>query len=227
MKKGYILLIFGFIIIAIGVVLAPHKTSTISQAPQTPSEATTTANTVTGMTKFTDKEFGFSFWYPSTWHVTPLKDRPFGAQLAGGNVVKSWSVGQAGTEIVVQAFHSTLLTITDTGGAGPFGPIKYFFDPKDHAWKVVSLDSNATTTITTFNNTMGGLHMFNGTSRFNTRIIPISADNFVVIGDGGGTDSTYLSKTVVALDPDVAKPLSDKDQNVVIKEAADYYNKIY
>jgi hypothetical protein len=66
-------------------------------------------------------------------------------------------------------------------------------------------------------NTMGGLHMFGGTSRFDTSIVPLTANNFVVIGDGGAANATALTRTIVATDPAVATPVSASDQTKTIE----------
>jgi len=59
--------------------------------------------------------------------------------------------------------------------------------------------------------------MFGGTSRFDTSIIPLSAENFVIVDDGGGANATPLAKTVVALDPSVATPDSAAVQTQTIQ----------
>lgn len=180
---------------------------------------------VAGMKQYTDSDFGFSFWYPAKWQVTSDTTNLSATNLQGGNLVKRLSVkNEAGDYISIQEFHSPNLTITDSGGAGPFGPITYYFNPFLHSWMVIPSDEAGTgikpaaKVITTFTNTMGGLHMLGGTSRFDTVIIPLSADNFVVVSDGGGVNSRYLSNTVVALDPSVATPVS-KDQQIKVIHA--------
>jgi hypothetical protein len=55
----------------IDVYLQPSTTSTPTTDTQTPSAGAKTGEiSVAGMTKYTDSEFGFSFWYPTSWGVT-------------------------------------------------------------------------------------------------------------------------------------------------------------
>lgn len=177
-----------------------------------------------GMQKYTDLDFGFSFWYPKSWPVaadpnalTPIRD---------GRTFRTLRVG----DIIIREVYSATMSIIDTGGAGPFGPVKYFFNPSTHAWMTTAPKgtptggSGATTTITSFINTMGGLHMLGGTSRFDTNIIPLSAENFVVVSDNGGANADYLAKTIVALDPKVATPISLVEQIQTIQAEANAYS---
>lgn len=186
---------------------------------------------VTGMKQYIDTDFGFSFWYPETWKVVSDLTSLSETNLQGGNVVKKLRVeNETGDYVAIQEFDSLTSLITDSGGAGPFGPVTYFFDPTTNSW-IVGLNEEArmgtkpaTTTITTFTNTMGGLHMFSGTSRFNTVIIPLRPNRFVVINNGGGINSQDLSNTVTALDPSVATPLSVEEQIKIIRAEADSYS---
>lgn len=179
---------------------------------------------VAGMKHYTDSDFGFSFWYPAKWQVVSDTADLSTTNLQGGSLVKRLYVkNDTGTVIWIQQFHSPTFTITDSGGAGPHGPITYYFNPSTHSWMVIVSDGAGTgikpaaKAITTFVNTMGGLHMFGGTTRFDTMIIPLSAQNFVVISDGGEVNSHYLSNTVVALDPSVATPVSQEQQIKIIQ----------
>jgi hypothetical protein len=196
--------------------------SGISPTGAPPGQTTPPVVAVAGMKEYTDSSFGFSFWYPSTWSVTVPVNPPFGAQLQDATVVATLGlqpIGQTYPDIIIKEAHSTTRTITDTGGAGPIGPITYYFDASSHLWMtssdVTGQDFNVPANISI--NTMGGLHMFAGTSRFDTSIIPLSADNFVVIGDGGGANATAVAKTVVATDPSVATPVSAEDQITTIQ----------
>ncbi len=188
------------------------------QTPATPAGDMPTVS-VAGMRQYTDTKFGFSFWYPDNWTVTVPVNPPFGAQLQGGTVVATLGLqpaGQAYPSIILKEFHSDTTSITDTGGAGPIGPITYYFDKASHLWMTTSAIADGVTDITKpadiSNNSMGGLHLFGGTSRFDTNIIPLSAQNFVVMSDGGASNATVAAKTVVALDPAVATPVSVAEQ---------------
>ena len=46
---------------------------------------------------------------------------------------------------------------------------------------------------------MSGLFIFGGMSRFDTSIIPLSPNKFVVVRDGGGANADYLAKTVTEI----------------------------
>jgi hypothetical protein len=208
----------------------PASTTSATTAPVTTTTGTTGGGTTTtppssqsvsvaGMQEYTDSNFGFSFWYPDTWTVTTPTNAPFGPKLQNVSVVAELGLqpaGQTYPDILIQEAHSTTRTITDTGGAGPIGPITYYFDTTSHLWMTTNSEDNGQPTTPVAanisNNTMGGLHLFGGTSRFNTEIIPLSADNFVVIGNGGDANSDALAKTVLATDPSVATPVSTAEQ---------------
>jgi hypothetical protein len=217
-----------------GIQTASTTSDTSSTSSSTPvpgnSSSSSVKINVAGMRQYIDADFGFSFWYPNDWHVIETKSLPFGDNIREGNIVKEFSIGQSETEIVLQEVHSPTLSIIDTGGAGPFGPVKYFFNPSIHSWMSAypqggdNGESSATTTIKTFTNTMGGLHMFPGTSRFDTTIIPLSAANFVVLSDGGGFSASKLAVTIVASDPSVATPVSKTEQIKTIQSEAGAYN---
>jgi hypothetical protein len=53
----------------------------------------------------------------------------------------------------------------------------------------------------------------------------LSADNFLDISDNGGENATYLQKTVIAIDPSVATPVSKDQQLQTIKAEAQAYSK--
>jgi hypothetical protein len=186
------------------------------------------------MQEYTDAHFGFSFWYPDGWQVTTVTNPPFGAQIQNGTIVKKMSVGNASDTwaIVIEEVNSPTMTITDTGGAGPFGPVTYYFDTSNKSWMKVTGEESAgvpvaTTTANVSVSTMDGLSMFSGTSRFDTTIIPISTStsssgvNFLVISDGGTVNATTLAKTVTATNPSaiisVDTPVSVAEQTQIIQ----------
>jgi hypothetical protein len=186
---------------------------------------------VEGMSKYTDKDFGFSFWYPSDWKITETPLTSENINSFPGGVVEKWlSVGQPGG-VMIAEIYSKYGSITDTGDAGPFGPIKYFFNSQDHAWMVAwpqggyegGPASTATTTADVSKNTMGGLHMLGGTSRFDSTVVPLSAHNFLFIHDGGGANARLLTSTITATDASVATPLSGAEQVKVIQAEKDAY----
>jgi len=238
MKKSYLYTVIIILVVILAVVLFTNHSKTVQTVSTQPVVTTTSPVTptnptsptapapiaVAGMKEYTDSSFGFSFWYPSTWTVTTPVNPPFGVQVTGGTVVATLGLQPAGQTypfIQIKEVHSVNRTVTDTGGAGPIGPITYYFDPTTHLWMTTSAITTGTTNVTTpaniSINTMGGLHMFGGTSRFDTSIIPLSAENFVIVDDGGGANATPLAKTVVALDPSVATPDSAAVQTQTIQ----------
>ncbi len=237
MKKIYPYIVILLLVIIAVILYLNFHVKTVS-APVTSSTGTTTPVTtptapvssrisVAGMKQYTDAKFGFSFWYPNTWTVTTPVNPPFGAQIQGATVVATLGlqpIGQTYPSIIIKEAHSANRTITDTGGAGPIGPITFFFDPTTHLWMTTSAIADGTNNVTKpadiSVNTMGGLHMFGGTSRFDTSIIPLSADNFVVISDGDGATARALEKTVTASDPSVATPVSAAEQTQTIQAEA-------
>jgi hypothetical protein len=228
MKKSYLYIIIAVLLIAAIVLYIHPRASSVAEPVDSVPVATTTnpvtttptqAIAVAGMKEYTDPSFGFSFWYPSNWQVSSgIPSFDDGNNVADATVVKKLTVGvpnQTENFITIKEAHSTTRTFTDTGGAGPIGPITYFFDTNSHLWMTRSdiTGANVTTAADISNNSMGGLHLFGGTSRFDTTIIPLSADNFLMISDNGGEASaTALAKTVLATDPSVATPVSAADQ---------------
>ena len=179
MNKNTTIGILILIVIAILAYLAfrPHpatvSVTTTATIPTTGASVSgTTAPTpisVDGMTKYTDASLGFSFWYPSNWTVIPSpQNLPFGARLQSATVVKKLALqapGESSPDILIQEARSTTRTITDTGGAGPIGPVTYYFDTTTHLWMMTASpdEGGQTTAANISNNTMGGLHEFAGT----------------------------------------------------------------
>jgi len=199
---------------------------TINITGGTPSSS----DSVPGMSKYTDADFGFSFWYPSGWKVTKMQTSDAWVQTEGGTVAAVLGIGKTNPEIKIEEVISSGMTITDTGGGGPLGSISYWFDTNEHAWMTTKNTgglaggagaNNAFADVR--KNTMGGLHMLSGTSRFDTSVIPLSAHNFVIVNDGGGVNAGYLAPTIVATDPSVATPLSAAEQIKTIQAEKDAY----
>lgn len=237
MKKNIAIVLLLIVIGVLGyLVLKPKATDvSITNTPAQPTDTTSGGSpvksqdplleqgSIKGMKQYTDTSFGFSFWYPSTWQVIVSPQAlAFGAQLTNVTVVKKIGLqapGETYPSILIQEAHSTTRTITDTGGAGPIGPVTYYFDATNHLWMTTPPEGDGATKPADISiNTMGGLHMFGGTSRFDTSIIPLSANNFVVIGDNGGANARVVAQTVVALDPKVAVPVSKEQQAQIIEQ---------
>ncbi len=208
--------------------------------------------TVAGMQKYTDSNFGFSFWYPNTGSVqvipTDAKQpgidvNAYSGILYGANT-KILKTIQA-PEFTINEVYSPNMSILSSVDAGPGGSNydKYFFDPQTHTWMYASdggpaqITHGGTTAADVSNNTMGGLHIFQGYTRFGIKnIIPLSAQNFLVFyskcsdatdylcSQGSGKDKFNKSvQTIVATDPSVATPVSATLQTQAVQAEANAY----
>lgn len=152
---------------------------------------------VPGMTKYTDADFGFSFWYPSGWTVTSASGVA-GTKDWAGNLLKGRIVIKGdGVEIDIDKSHSDERTYkVNQGACGYCGPLTYYFDTALHTWMTVHPDglsgapdatpeqmaaSKAPKPADVSNNTMGGLHIFNTGQKESAAIIPLSARDFLYI----------------------------------------------
>jgi hypothetical protein len=203
-------------------------------------------SSVSGMSKYTDADFGFSFWYPSGWRVASIVSKP--ELFQAGTYVKTLVIiGGQSEEIDIIESHSDDMTYAVTPGAcGYCGNVKYFFDPSLHTWmKVYPYGPNGAPSATAedvakaqipvaadvSNNTMGGLHMFSTEQKENATIIPLSARDFLYVVGATYTvrcatacgdpsvkgDMSFLAKTIVATDPSVATPVSQAQQTAIIE----------
>jgi hypothetical protein len=222
----WILIIVILLIMVGGMYIYSNKTTTTTTTPSTTTS--TPSLIVPTMQEYTDADFGFSFWYPNGWQVTTVTNPPFGAQIQNGTIVRKLSVGNASDTwaIVIEEVNSPTMTITDTGGAGPFGPVTYFFNTPQSTWMKVTGEESAgvpvaTTTADVSVDTMGGLPMFSGTSRFDTTIVPLNTQNFLVVSDGGTVNATALAKTITPTNPSVipsaVAPVSEAEQTQIIQ----------
>ena len=229
----------------------PHPAATTQAAstthaavvPPAPTHRDYTSAT-TSMSQYTDTDFGFSFWYPSSWTVT--KTTPTSKDDQGwfkdGSVMSvlevhgtRWSNG-----VTIEEFYSPSLAITELGetmSASPVGVDQtYYFDTHAHAWMYKNLTDETNRPSGTISpadishNTMGGLHIFEGAARYATNVIvPLSASNFLDIslnGDIGFADERYLADTITATDPSVATPTSTEVQLQTIQAEKDAYGAL-
>ena len=205
-------------------------------ASTVPGTVNNSGLSVPGMSEYTDRTFGFSFWYPGSWAVTDPSTKDSYLSLAGGKVVKSIFIGSRndnGDGILIQEFTSSAKSITDNSDCGPADDcptsLTYRFDPSIHSWLSQTTNHGGAITakvLTTFDNSMGGLHLLKGMARFGDDIIvPLSASNFLVISPGyaGATNQAPLAATVLATDPAVATPLGlDKQMETIRTEGLLY-----
>ncbi len=175
---------------------------------------------VPGMTKYTDADFGFSFWYPAGWTVSPSIRTPI--MYASQGFVRSFLVSRDSRAFLV----SELISRSGISFTAGMWTDKFFFDSTEHAW-MHSVDGTVergsaganTSYADVTTNSMGGLHIING------QVIPLSADHFVVVEDSSPSsgDPQALIKTIVATDPSVAAPVSVQEQIKTIQVEKDAY----
>jgi hypothetical protein len=191
---------------------------------------------VPGMRQYTDVSFGFSFWYPSDWHVdlsaaqdSLLEDGSLSMKI----IVSSPKSPNDG--IAIEEFVSHRTSIKDNSSCGPSdacaSALQYYFDAPTHTWMVTRWGfgpnlPESTAAANVSNNSMGGLHILQGNARFGDDVIvPLSATHFVVVRNvsAGTNQVSYLAKTIVALDPTVATPWNEDLQVQIIKAEATAY----
>lgn len=191
------------------------------------------AVSATGMSQYTDSNFGFSFWYPSGWTVNQVG--PTMQRFSGGQVTKELSIASPhGRSITLDevVFPSDSLTTGDAGCVAT-----YAFDAVSSGWtQTVSNCDGATNTPTPYRpsgvTTMGGLITFASQEGLSTvfRIVPLSwssaRKSLVITGENTGFNRGQeipLVNTVVATDPSVATPLSTAQQTTTIQAEKDAY----
>src|SRR3990167_292494 len=153
--------------------------STVTQTQATVS--------VPGMQKYTDADFGFSFWYPSTWTVKSVGT--WEGSWGDGTTVKRIVVGPEGQAITLFEVSSATRSITIGNPAKSGMEETYYFDSTLHTWMYKhdgasgSSEKLITEPANVSSNTMGGLHMFTGRGTFGLNIaVPLSARTFVIAG---------------------------------------------
>jgi len=206
------------------------------------------AVSVPGMSEYTDASFGFSFWYPSSDTVVPTQYTSVqdGSYLYGTETVIVRHI--KAPEFSIDEVVSPTMSVLSSVDPGPFGSDvdKYFFDANTHTWMYTSDGgpkgaAGGTTPADVSNNTMGGLHIFIGYTRFGNKvIIPLSATHFLALSSscnaatdydcGSASDPTsgynrFMDsvKTIVATDPSVATPVSAAEQQATIQAEQQAY----
>jgi PKD repeat protein len=180
---------------------------------------------VPGMSKYTDADFGFSFWYPTCMAIgASVGSSPshFGGRE---NKIITISFGKKSIYVYEIDSQDRSVTIRYSGMGEYFGPSIFYFDAQNHVWMSKPLPesgSSQTPVLADVSNyTMGGLHIFSAPMGHGSyaQIVPLSARHFlVVVGLHGAadeslnTDPTPLIKTIVATDPSVATPVSAVEQ---------------
>jgi hypothetical protein len=178
---------------------------------------------VAGMSEYTDSNFGFSFWYPTGWSVS--SQTPSQNQF-GGVSIKTIIISPSGnpdTETTLTEVQ-TSKTITVSGD---LISTSYYFDGNAGSWMTYSSQYPTPAIANTSVNTMGGLHVFSTGDVFETDVIPLSATNFIVVGNSEASAadvSDPLTKTIVATSPVVATPVSTAQQTATIQAEANAYD---
>ncbi len=183
---------------------------------------------VSGMKNYTDSDFGFSFWYPSSWSVNT------GNAQYGNTTVKRlgiYPLNQPDLGVYLDEVIPSDRSI-GVGNSAKSGMVeKYYFDASAHTWMYSHTDESGiqgdkvfTGPANVSTNTMGGLHMFTGAGTFGENIaVPLSATRFVVSEVTGENNPLQLVKTIVATDPSVATPVSASQQREIIQAEKDDY----
>jgi hypothetical protein len=228
LKQGYIrnkILIWTVVVIVVGgglYLLLSYKTPSLITPP-----IKNPINTY-GMSKYDDSNYGFSFWYPSALQITTTATQD-NTSFPGGTAVENLQIGSMGSTTVF-VVNSPTSTITDepSDHASPIGQTEYFYDKTTQQWMVTFPQGNdnggSSTAITVANIskiTMSGLIMLPSGKRFDTTIIPINTNEFLVITDGGGSSFTSeLAETVAQANTSVNTSLQ---ATILQAEAAAYF----
>ena len=165
---------------------------------------------VAGMSKYTDSDFGFSFWYPNGWTVIKHK--------SGSGSFSPWEITITNPQNTTQN-----LAILETTSDSAVNNIEgYYFDSRLSTW--MQQESNTPPQAADIsNNTMGGLHVFPGNEQ---SIIPLSANKFLSVSANDVTNTVQwgqLANTIVATDSSVATPVSTAQQIAAIQAEASAY----
>lgn len=187
---------------------------------------------VSGMSKYSEPSFGYSFWYPLHWKVTeePVASPDDSGWFQDGKIVKALSVtgghNPEGGEIglTIEEFSSTSHSITEmAAGSSPVaGNGKYYFDDTTQNWMEAALGDETEgeppeqSPADISDRTMGGLPIFWGARRHGSEsIVPLDADRFLVLTTnyvGGDTFQYVLAKTIVSAPGGATAALSAKEQ---------------
>jgi hypothetical protein len=163
-----------------------------------------------GMKQFTEKKYGFSFWYPGSLKVTATASND-DKSFPGGVLVETLQIGEPGG-VAVRVVNSPQGAITDepNGHAAPIAQTELFMDAAMQTWMLRFPEGDGSGKpveakgIDLSKKTIGGLPMVATGARFDTTIIPLSKTRFIVVQDGGGATFTkQLAVTVAAVNAKV------------------------
>lgn len=192
----YVVIILGIVIVIALAALLLIPTSHTEPAP-VPQSADGT---------YVDTTFGTIFTYPKgeSIKVTPMNDTK---EFPGAKIVKSIEIGESGGVIVYEVLAGYDDSITDEpdGHASPIAQTKYFYDIPSRSWMVAYPEGRddggdvASSTARAIGTTDGGLPIFLSGRRFDSRIIPISTSQFIVVTSGGGASTEAIAQSVKAI----------------------------
>jgi len=248
--KGFIGILPLFAIIAVlvatvggGAYYLTHKTpaaqspfyepvsntqTTVFAAPaQTPSAGSDIS--VPGMSKYTDADFGFSFWYPSGWSSpTPVPaSTAEGAigilPMQGGRVVKTLQLKTDGpNSLYIQEIDSSAGLLFNAGNGYVFT-----FNIGAQQWMNEDLLTKKSSAMDMSQKTMGGLYLL-----YYGAFVPLGTEKFIAVGSNNGNNPygevlpiTPFDKTIMATDPAVATPVSAAEQIKIIQAEKDAYTQ--
>jgi hypothetical protein len=129
---------------------ADGRIGTSNSVPLTISAAQTSAISVSGMSKYTDPDFGFSFWYPSTWTITQsgaTHDENNDASISGYTIQKTLHL-EPPDDVPPEYANRDGITISEVSTAGSlafasstkvmggitYSTVRYYFDSSKREW---------------------------------------------------------------------------------------------
>jgi hypothetical protein len=191
---------------------------------------------VPNMSRYTDKRFGFSLWYPAAWKILdePVVDATRGGWFPDAKIVKQLRIrnpAKAPTGVIVEEVEAPA-GLTELGRSKSPSPVgideRYFFDSKLQQWMCAQLsalpDGTRPTTapVNVLRRTMGGLPMFLGAVRGgNEVLVPLDETHFLaILGLDVDSSHMYLAETVMATNPDAGKPANAQVQRETIQREA-------
>ncbi len=179
-----------------------------AQTPPTESLATTTQATtqvsVLGMSQYTDQDFGFSFWYPSTWSVTAGKT--FDPSYKGDTFMGALTISDGKTSVALGEFMSDSGLTYSAGNTTD----RYYFDSNKRAW-MTTVDGTGASPIDVSVRTMGGLAILEN------KIVALRSDAFVVVQSSGSSQlQSTLARTIVSTNPADATPVVPAEQTATV-----------
>ncbi|HEV7449539.1 MAG TPA: hypothetical protein VGP13_03320, partial [Candidatus Paceibacterota bacterium] len=194
-----------------------NKTLIGMSNPITVSVSATMA--VPGMSKYTDTEFGFSFWYPSEWTVSRY------GSTGGGQITQLYTLTDPSNRKIADINEAPTTYLDRWINSSTME--RFYFDKETHTW-MQDIIGTASSSADVSVNTMGGLHMLSWSFVPATKslIVPLAASRFIDVESANGTNITLLAKTIMATDPSVATPISQAQQQATIQAEKDAYAKL-